>query len=146
MTATFEKNGLRFLYPDSWTLAEYSDADEFHEVSLESPEGSIWSVSVFPAEAQPKQLIQSCLEALQDQYDDLEASEFEGEFNGFEASGFDADFYCLDFLVAAQSRTLQHNGKTFSFFCQAESREFEKNLDVFNAITMSLMKHESINY
>ena len=145
MTATFEKNGLRFLYPDSWTLTEYSEAKEFHEVSLESPEGSIWSVSVFPADTRPKQLIQSCLEALQDQYDDLESSDFEGDYNGFKASGFDADFYCLDFLVTAQSRTLKHNGKTFSFFCQAESREFEKNQDVFDAITMSLMNHESMD-
>lgn len=143
MTATFEKHGLRFLYPESWRLAEFSEAEGFHEVSLESPEGSIWSVSVFPAEAQPQQLVESCLQALKQQYNDLEASDFEGEYNGFQATGFDADFYCLDFLVTAQTRTLQHNGKTFSFFCQAESRDFEKNRDVFNAITLSLMNNQS---
>ena len=143
MTATFEKNGLRFLYPESWKLAEFSEAKEFHEVSLESPDGSIWSVSVFPGEAQQQQLVESCLEALKEQYDDLEAIGFDGEFNGYPATGFDADFYCLDFLVTAQTRTLKHNGKTFSFFCQAESREFEKNQDVFDAITLSLMSNET---
>ena len=142
MPATFEKNGLKFLYPESWSLTEFSEAAEFHEVSLESPEGSIWSVSVFPPEAQPQQLIDSCLEALKDQYEDLEAVEFAGEYNGVAAIGFDADFYCLDFLVTAQTRTVKHSGKTLSFFCQAESREFEKSLDVFNAITMSLMNNE----
>lgn len=142
MTTTFEKNGIRFLYPETWSLTEFGDAEEFQEISLESPEGSIWSVSVFSGDASAEQVIQSCLEALKDQYDDLESFEFSGDYNGFDATGFDADFYCLDFLVTAQTRTLNHGGKIYSFFCQAESREFEKNKDVFNALTLSLLKNE----
>lgn len=143
MTSTFEKNGIRFQYPESWSLSEFGDAEDFQEVSLESPEGSIWSVSVFPGNASVGQVIETCLEALKEQYDDLESFDFSGDYNGFAATGFDADFYCLDFLVTAQTRTVKHNGKVFSFFCQAESREFEKNKDVFNALTLSLMKNES---
>ena len=139
MTATFEKNGISFLYPESWSVSEYSDAEDFREVSLESPEGSIWSVSIFPTDAAPTELSESCRVALQDQYEDFEFSEFSGEYCGFAAVGFDADFYCLDFLVTAQNRAFQQLDKTYSVFCQAESREFERNRDVFNAITMSML-------
>ena len=127
------------MYPESWKLSEYGEAEEFHEISLESPDGSIWSVSIFRDEMPAEELIQSCLAALQEQYSDLESTPFSGDFHGYAASGFDADFYCLDFLVTAQGRTLNFNGKTFSFFCQAESREFEKLKDVFAAITTSLI-------
>jgi len=140
MTATFERNGLRFVYPESWKLTEFSETEEFYEVSLESPDGSIWSVSVFPGETSHRQLIDSCVEGLRAQYDDLEVTHFEGEFMGNSSTGFDADFYCLDFLITAHARVVKLDGQTLSFFFQAENREFEKLLVVFNAISFSLMR------
>ncbi|MEM9413757.1 MAG: hypothetical protein AAGA30_21795 [Planctomycetota bacterium] len=140
MTAVFEKHNLNFMYPDNWKLSENPETDEFIEVSLESPGGSIWSVSIFAdPEGEPHDLVESCATALSEQYEDFERFEFEGEIAGIPAVGFDSHFYCLDFLVTAQSRALRHEDRLFNIFCQAESREFDKNSDVFQAITLSLL-------
>ena len=141
MTAIFEKHDLKFMYPDNWSLVENQEAEDFIEVSLESPSGSIWSVSVFDdQENSPEELVESCATALSEQYEDFERFEFQGEIAGVSTVGFDSHFYCLDFLVTAQSRAMRYQNRLMNIFCQAESREFDQNQDVFNAITQSLLK------
>ncbi len=138
MTATYEKNELRFLYPENWSLSE-SPADEFVEISLESPEGAIWSVSQFERESDTGELLESCASALREQYQDFEQVQFVGEIAGHPTTGFDAHFFCLDFLVTAAARVFVVGDKTMLVFCQAESREFDRKRTVLDAITISLL-------
>ena len=128
------------MYPENWNLLQSNDTDDFVEVSLESPEGGIWSVSVFSDGSSTGDLLESCAAALSEQYEDFERSDFTGQLGGFQAVGFDSHFYCLDFLVTAQARAFERNGHTVNVFCQAESREFDKSQEVFNAITQSLLQ------
>lgn len=140
MTAVFDKHELHFLYPENWTLVENEETDDFYEVSVESPEGNFWSVSVFSANTEKTALIQHCAAALDDQYEDFEQFEFNGEVGGVDAIGFDSHFYCLDFLVTAKARAVSVGGRTLNFYCQAESREFDNSEAVFDAMTLSLLK------
>ena len=138
MTATYDRHELRFLYPENWSISE-NEADGFVEISLESPEGTIWSVSHFPGSSPPGDLIESCASALREQYEDFEKSDFVGEVSGIPATGFDAHFYCLDFLVTAAARVFVLGDKTVLIFSQAESREFDRSRAVLDAITLSLL-------
>lgn len=139
MTATFDKHELHFLYPENWKLVENEETNDFLEVSLESPEGSIWSVSVFSANTEKRALVEHCAAALDEQYQDFEQFDFEGQIGGVDAVGFDSHFYCLDFLVTAKARAVDVGKRTLNFYCQAESREFDKSEAVFDAITLSLL-------
>ena len=141
MTAVFENEELQFMYPENWRLTQSSETNDFVEISLESPEGGIWSVSVFSDGSTTNDLLESCAVALSEQYEDFEKFEFSDNMGGFETVGFDSHFYCLDFLVTAQVRAFENHGQTLNVFCQAESRDFDKNKDVFNAITHSLMQN-----
>lgn len=140
MTAVFEKHEIQFMYPENWKLVENNETDDFVEVSLESPEGCIWSVSVFPSETDADSLIEHCSEALNDQYEDFERFDYQGEIDQIPVIGFDANFYCLDFLVTAAARALKCGDKCLNIYYQAESRDFDKNAQVFNAITLSLVQ------
>ncbi len=140
MTAVFENEELQFMYPENWKLVQSGDTDDFVEISLESPAGGIWSVSVFNDGSSTGDLLESCAAALSEQYEDFERNDFMGEVGGIQAIGFDSHFYCLDFLVTAQVRAFELNGHTVNVFCQAESREFDKSQEVFNAITQSLLQ------
>ena len=141
MTAVFENQELQFIYPENWKLSQSQDSDDFVEISLETPEGGIWSVSVFNDGSTEHELLEACASALSEQYEDFERSDFSGEVCGFDSIGFDAHFYCLDFLVTAQARALGSGGQTLNIFCQAESREFDNQKEVFAAITQSLLSN-----
>ena len=107
MTATFKNAELEFLYPENWKLQESYASEEIYEVALESPDGCIWSVSVFLDGSAPAKLTEMCAEALKDQYEDFERFDWNGEITGLESIGFDSNFFCLDFIVAAQSRAFR---------------------------------------
>lgn len=140
MTAIYNKHGIEFLYPENWTHTEENQTGDFVEIALESPAGSIWSVSLFPTTSNPADLLETSAAALRDQYEDLEITEFHGHLETFATLGFDAHFYCLDFLVTAQARCFPVYNYVIHVFCQAENREFDKVKDVFDAITLSLLK------
>ena len=84
MTAVFENEELQFMYPENWKLSQSGETDDFVEVSLESPDGGIWSVSIFNDGTSCGQLLDSCAEALDEQYQDFERIEFSGEVGGFD--------------------------------------------------------------
>ncbi len=140
MTALYQKHGLNFAFPENWRLTENQQPGEFVVVELESPTGCIWSASLFPHDADPAHLLRISAAALGEQYEDLEVTDFHGQLESFEATGFDADFYCLDFLVTARTRMFLTPDNVVLIFCQAENRELEQFQDVFDAITLSLLR------
>lgn len=139
MTATYDNGQLSFQYPENWKLQENPDTSEFTEIALESPSGCIWSVSLFPADTDPRQLLETTATALREQYEDFESSATDSLIEDQLAPGFRAHFYCLDFLVTAQAQAFKLGSHTIHILAQAESREFDQFEPVFEAITVSLL-------
>ena len=139
MTATYDKLGLKFLYPENWKLID--DSTESPQViTLETPDGvTTWSVHVYPAEADGDAVLKETLDTLQQTYEDLEISPHDLRLGELEASGVEAMFYCLDFLIRAQLHFLRTDDNLFLFWAQAEDRDFDKQQLVFQAITISLL-------
>ena len=106
MTATYQKQDLKFIYPENWKLTQNDDQNLPWEVSLETPSGALLSINVFPADADQAQLVAGISNALSEQYEDAEITPASGPFHGHEATGADAYFYCLDFLVSARVRVI----------------------------------------
>lgn len=140
MTATYEKHGLKFLYPENWKLTDGQDVEPPYQVEIETPSGGIWSVSVFPSDSDSDELLADSVRALQDTYEDVEIDVANPDFTDYPSEGIDAYFYCLDFLVMARIRVLQTQRYKLVLLFQAESREFDGYLDVFRAITTSLLQ------
>ena len=142
MTAVFEKQDLKFMYPENWSLTQDIDQQELPwQVTLETPKGALFSISVFDKDADAKTLIDNTTEALREQYEDIEVSEIADPFHGYDSTGADAFFYCLDFLVTSRVRVIATDRYTYLFYNQAESREFDTNEQVFQAIALNVLQN-----
>jgi hypothetical protein len=140
MTAVYDKLGLKFLYPENWKLIDDS-IDSPQVITLETPDGSTtWSVHVYPAETDGDQVLRETLHSLQQTYEDLEISPHSIQLGEWEATGVEAIFYCLDFLIRAQLHLLRTSDHLLLFWTQAEDRDFEKQQIVFQAIAISLLQ------
>jgi hypothetical protein len=140
MPAVYEKMGIRFLYPDNWTLDEQDAlSGDNASVTVYSPEGAFWSIVLHPRSTDPRELTKAALDVMKKEYEDCEAEPVTETVAGQEMSGFDINFYCLDLTNTALIRGFRTPEFTFVILSQAEDREFSKVQLVFKAITASLL-------
>jgi len=135
----FEKLGISFQYPDNWTLDEEDALEGRRSVTVYSPDGAFWSVAAHPRSADPAELAEAAVEAMKQEYEGLEAEETREALAGRELIGYDLNFYYLDLTNTAQIRYLRTERTTYTVFCQAEDREFDRIELVFRAMTASLL-------
>ena len=139
MPARFEKLGISFQYPDNWTLDEEDALAGRKSVTVYSPGGAFWSVTVHPPSADPARLATAAVDAMRQEYAEIETEEIREAWAGREMIGYDLNFYCLDLTNTAQVRCLRTERTTYTIFCQAEDREYQQVQTVFQAITTSLL-------
>ncbi|NUQ63020.1 MAG: hypothetical protein HUU20_11050 [Pirellulales bacterium] len=139
MPAEFRKLGIAFQYPDNWSLDESDAIKGRQSVTVYSPNGAFWSVGIHPRWAVPEQLASAAVEAMREEYKELEVDETTEELANQEISGFDISFYYLDLINTAAIRCVSTDEAVYTVFCQAEDREFDRLHLVFQAITVSLL-------
>jgi len=139
MVATYEKFGIRVLYPENWTVQDEQLEDWPRSVSIQSPQGAYWELQVYPSRINPVRVIKQALTAMEQIYGDLEAEPVTEELWEVAATGYDLHFFCLDFLVTSRIRGFYAGSRTCVLTCQAESREFDRQQAVFSAMTKSLL-------
>lgn len=140
MPHTFERLGIRFQYPDNWTIDEQEALEGNGAVTVYSPEGGFWSVAVHPVSASLPSLLEAAVKAMREVYEQLDAEPVEDEIAGYDLDGFDMNFYCLDLTNTACVRGARTNNSTLVVFWQAEDREYEEILPIFRAMTTSLLR------
>lgn len=149
VTTTYQKSGIEIVYPENWTLVE-SESDQLgtdfvgerqpKQISIQSPGSGVWDLYVFDKADDLSKRVQEFLTALQSQYDTFESEPLEVEIGDKKLVGYEAHFYCLDFLIKAHLLMLPGDvPKLISY--QAESREFDSSELVFKAITLSLISN-----
>jgi len=139
MPAEFNKLGISFQYPENWALDEDDALAGHRSVTVFSPGGAFWSISVHPRSADPVRLADVAVGAMKEEYKDLEVKEARENVVGREMVGYDLNFYCLDLTNTASVRCLRSDRATYTVFCQAEDREFDKVRAVFHAMTTSFL-------
>ena len=139
MPAQFEKLGISFQYPENWTLDDSDAVLGRKSVTVYSPAGAFWSVAIQGGSAAPDKMASAIVDAMREEYEGLEVVKIEKVVAGHELVGYDLNFYCLDLTNTAQVRSLQITHTTYTIFCQAEDREFERIGRVFEAMTTSLL-------
>jgi len=140
MPAKFEKLGITFQYPDNWTLEEEDAQVGRGSVTVYSPDGAFWSVTLQPQGVDPDELARAALEAMKDEYGEIETERAAETIAGHRMVGYDLNFYYLDLTNTARVRSLRTRWATYTVFCQAEDRDFDKLHEVFQAITASLLR------
>ncbi|MGO8753260.1 MAG: hypothetical protein ACLQNE_45565 [Thermoguttaceae bacterium] len=140
MPAEFKKMGIAFQYPENWTLDEEDAVAGNQSVTVHTPGGGLWSVSVHPRSMDPAQLATAALDAMKDEYEGLEVEEARETIAGHELAGYDFNFFYLDLTNTAAVRCIRTHRATYSIFVEAEDREFDRVRRVFEAMTTSLLQ------
>lgn len=140
MPKVYDSLGIRFQYPDNWSLDEGEALAGNESVAVYSPGGAFWSVAIHPANADGKKLIDAALKAMRDEYQDLDAEDVEDTIHGEQAIGYDINFVCLDLTNTAIVRCVSRPDFQLLIFYQAEDREYEEIEPVFRAMTLSLLR------
>jgi len=137
----FDSPGIRFEYPDNWTLDQDEALAGDHSITVYSPEGgAFWSVCLHPRSAKPQDLAKAAAEAMKEEYDSLESEWVEETVLGQGLVGYDLNFYCFDLTSSAMVRSLRTPHGTYTFFWQAEDRDLDRFQAVFRAMMVSLLR------
>jgi hypothetical protein len=141
MPSEFAKMGVRFQYPENWSVSEDGALIDCRSVTVNSPAGSFWTLSIHPRRTDPTRLIEAATKAMRDEYKELESEEVQEEIQGHRLVGQDINFYYLDLTNTARIRSVRTDRATYTIFCQAEDREFDRIGDVFRAMMASFLSN-----
>ncbi len=139
MPNDFHGMGISFQYPDNWSLHEEENEGRHGSVTIYSPSGAFLSVGVYPRAIKPLDLARGAVDGILEEYADVDVEEVQQEVLGQKLVGFDINFFFMDFVNTARVRCLRTRDATYSVFCQAEDRDFERLAAVFDAVTASLL-------
>jgi len=137
MVAQFQDAGIRFQYPENWRL-EREDTDAGWTVSVQSPETAFLMLCLREDMPSTDQMTETALEALREEYPDLEAEDCVDSLAGQPAIGHDIRFFSFDLTNTCWTRCFYSGNGTVLVLCQFNDLESEKNEPVLRAICASL--------
>jgi hypothetical protein len=138
MPGVFDKYDVRFNYPDNWELEE-QNLEGGIAISVTSPGGAFWTVTIYPRDISVEQATQAVLEGVRGAYPDVEVFEADEIIAGESLLGYEVNFICLDLTNTAQIRGFQRGAATFTILWQAEDSDYRRLQEVFHAVTISLL-------
>ncbi len=141
MPALFDDGGIRFRYPENWTLERTEDETGW-TVSLQSP-GTAFLMLCLRADTPPAEdLADTALAALREDYPDLEADDCVDTVAGQMAVGHNIRFFSLDVTNTCWTRSFYAAGGTVLLMCQTSDLDLAANEPVLRAICASLEVEE----
>jgi hypothetical protein len=137
-TRIYEGHGLRFAYPADWALEE-TDEDEVATVEVQAPGGLAFAlVRSDETSPDPAGVADEVLEALRQDYPDLDVSPAMENIAGHHATGYDVEFFSLDFTNGASIRCFRTPDRTVLVFGQWSDLGDESLPDLIRGISRSL--------
>ena len=140
VTAKFKGLGIEFSYPANWQIAQDETTDFPRTISVHSPSGAFWSLTIHAGQMLPHVAAQDFKDAISAEYDQVDVTSVTVEIDGEDAVGYELDFYCLDFLVTCRVVAFERSGMTLVLCYQGENRDYDQLFPVFEAVTQSLVK------
>ena len=138
MPATFEAFGIKFLYPDNWTIADRAEDESDAGTTLDMPSGGFLSIEMEDEGLSDDEIIEEVAQAIRAEYNEVEIDDIvlPGAVEGERA--VEMRFYYLDLIVVSRVVLIKSEQGTLVVQAQDESRDFEKNEAVFAAILQQI--------
>ncbi|MCO8125529.1 hypothetical protein NHH03_27570 [Stieleria sp. TO1_6] len=138
MPAQFDSFGVRFLYPDNWTIAPREPEEGDQGMTLDIPGGGFMAIESTRAGA-VEELIEGIVRTIAADYEEVEREQIQLPVLPAETAVTDVRFYYLDLLIVSRIVILprpqrSEDDEVLMIQIQAESRDFDKNEPVFAAI------------
>jgi hypothetical protein len=142
--ATFERDGVRFQYPENWTVevSESAGDDGGWAVSVQSPETAFVLVTLHPDAESLADLADKTLDAIKAEYKELDAENAVETLAGRVAIGHNIDFLTLDTTVTCWTRCVDTPAGPLLVLCQTSEHDRDRNEPVLRVVCASLQIEE----
>ena len=141
-TRIYEGHGVRFAYPSDWQLEE-SDEDGAATVEVQAPGGLAFAlVRSDETSPDPSSVADEVLEAMREEYPDLDAAPAMETIAGHHATGYDVEFFSLDFTNGATIRCFRTPERTVLAFGQWSDIGAEDLPDLIRGVFRSVEEME----
>jgi len=137
MNRAFDRHGIHFEYPEDWILHEQSTPEEI-TVTINSPETSFWSFTLLLDRPDPYRVVETVIDALREDYSDVDVYTNEGQLGELSAVARDVDFVCHELIGSAFIRAAVIPGGTLLVFYQGADIELDETQLMLERITKSL--------
>jgi hypothetical protein len=141
-TQVYEGHGVRFAYPSDWQLEE-SDEDDAATVEVQAPGGLAFAlVRSDESGPDPASVADEVLEAMREEYPDLEIAPAMEAIAGHHATGYDVEFFSLDVTNGAIIRAFRTPERTVLVFGQWSDIGDESLPDLIRSVSRSVEETE----
>ena len=134
---TYQNHGIQFLYPDIWEIEEQQDGDDVI-VTVTNSETCFWTVRILAAGPPPPQVVESCVSAFEEEYEDAEVEKSNDSLAQMPAYGRDVDFFCMELMNSVALRSVRLTDFTLLLWWQSTHHELSEVRPVFDQMTQSL--------
>ncbi len=137
----FSEDGLSFSYPEDW-LMERDPIEDGWAVTLQSPGTAFAVVRLDRAMPTTEEVATAALEALKEDYPNLESESSIDMLAGEMAIGHDFGFFSLDLAVTCWTRSFYGAAGTVLVLCQFDDLDQETYKPVLRGICASMRSEE----
>lgn len=134
----FQNHGVRFCYPDVWQLEEVGSDDDDILITVSGDGTCFWSIHILSNSPPPPQVIESCVAAFTDEYEDADATVRERLLAEMPAYARDVEFSCYDLMNTASLQSVRTSDFTLLVLWQGADHELEEYRSVLEAMTDSV--------
>ena len=133
----FRKHGIRFHYPDIWELEELGNDGDI-VITVSSDGTCFWSMHILRNCPPPPQVVESCVAAFTDEYDDAEASVSKKQLAEMPAYARHVEFSCFELMNTASLQSVRMTEFTLLVLWQGTDHELVDYRDLLESMTASV--------
>ncbi len=133
----YERHGVTFEYPGSWELTEEND-DADVLITVAADNSCFWALRILHGCPRPDEVVNSCVEAFKEEYDDPEITESGGVLAEMPAFCREVEFTCFELLNSAAFSSVRSSKMTLLAWWQGTDHELEFTRPILERINQSV--------
>ena len=142
----YDDLGVRFIYPNNWTVETQTWDKGTYGITADSPEESFWALAIYPKGVDLDEAAKKILNDFHAEYDEMETEEIERYVADNVLTGYEINFFYLDLTSTAQALKFEDEERGYVIFWQTCDRlaltgEEMSRVDVFEAMTHTLVSN-----
>ncbi len=134
----YEAHGIRFQYPDIWEIQEESDTDGDVVITVLTEGTCFWTIRVLNSRPSPLEIMNSCVAAFREEYEDLDEYSESGVLAGLPATIRLLEFSCLELINTVSLSCVRAGEFSLLVWWQGTDHELGEIRPVFEKISGSV--------
>lgn len=133
----YEGHGVSFEYPGYWEISEEADGKDVM-ITVAADNTCFWTLRILHDCPRPDEVVNSCIDAFKQEYDDPEVTETSGVLAEMPAFCREVEFSCLELLNSVALSSVRSSKMTLLAWWQGTDHELESTRSILDRITQSV--------